>query len=775
MQVRVTRGAKRLPIASVSNLQPGDRIWIHPDFPPGESVHYVLIVAFLRGSTNPPPEKWFTRAETWHKPAGTEGITVTVPQGAQQVLLFLAPDTGGGFTTLRTAVRSKPGAFVRASQDLNQAALDRLRLDTYLAAVRRIADSDPAALHEKTAVLARTLNIKLEQQCFDKPTEQQGPCLMQGNEQLVMDDPHSQTLVASLTSGPSSDIIDAISSRTSSSGVSYSPYVGAVMDLARLLGSMHTAEYQYIPALALPKHEQLNLRLNNPPSFHKPKSVLVVSLPAVEAAEMPALHAAGAEQVYCLEKPLLTLPAEGAPLAFSTELAHDLVLHIPGITSSGVNLPAKADPALGGFVVDTHELTSPPPGTEIDGILQGYWGFEPLQGPHYHLRAAHSGKWTIPAADQTALIAGREGVVHLKSNCAACVQNVSVQDAQGKELKVAWKLLKPDELELHIPLKDEPAGTLRASVKQYGLAAPDEVPLRSYAEPALLNHFAIYAGDLRGILEGTRLDEVASVELNGTRYIPGGLTHSGGHDELLVASPKAPLAELQPEETVTAHVALKDGRTLDLNTVVERPRPKVLLLSKRIQPGATSSPIRYGSQDELPLDGRISFLLRTEMPQKFSRAEKIEIATEDESFDALLSAAAGNLVPQDSRTLLAVFEPLKGFGPDAFGPLRIRAVDRSGAKGDWQPLARLVRAPSLKEVRCPDAPDQPCKLYGASLFLLDSVASDAQFAHSVSVPLGFMDPSLTVPRPNGTLLYIKLRDDPATVDTLVLPVLPEQP
>jgi hypothetical protein len=31
-----------------------------------------------------------------------------------------------------------------------------------------------------------------------------------------------------------------------------------------------------------------------------------------------------------------------------------------------------------------------------------------------------------------------------------------------------------------------------------------------------------------------------------------------------------------------------------------------------------------------------------------------------------------------------------------------------------------------------------------------------------------------VPRPNGTLLYVKLRDDPSTVDTVVLPVLPDE-
>src|SRR6185437_10822220 len=40
---------------------PGDRLWIHPDLPANQSAHFVLIVAFLRGTTNPPPAEWFTR------------------------------------------------------------------------------------------------------------------------------------------------------------------------------------------------------------------------------------------------------------------------------------------------------------------------------------------------------------------------------------------------------------------------------------------------------------------------------------------------------------------------------------------------------------------------------------------------------------------------------------------------------------------------------------------------------------------------------------------
>src|ERR1700731_3789239 len=76
VDVRVQRAGVTLPIAEVPNLQPGDRLWIHPDLPGDQSVHYLLVVAFLRGTTNPPPEDWFTRAETWNKNVRSEGIVV---------------------------------------------------------------------------------------------------------------------------------------------------------------------------------------------------------------------------------------------------------------------------------------------------------------------------------------------------------------------------------------------------------------------------------------------------------------------------------------------------------------------------------------------------------------------------------------------------------------------------------------------------------------------------------------------------------------------------
>jgi hypothetical protein len=185
--------------------------------------------------------------------------------------------------------------------------------------------------------------------------------------------------------------------------------------------------------------------------------------------------------------------------------------------------------------------------------------------------------------------------------------------------------------------------------------------------------------------------------------------------------------------------------------------------------------VRLGSQEELPQDGHLSFFLRTQVPETFPASERIEVATADESFRVLLSFKDGNLTMQDAKTVLAVLEPMKLLGPSAFGPLKIRPVSGDGINGDWQPLVNLVRIPMLKAVRCVPEPENQCTLSGDKLFLLDSVSADADFVESVRVPEGFVEDALALPPPKGKTLYIKLRDDPATIDTVALPVPQPQP
>jgi hypothetical protein len=769
IEMKVTRNGKPLPISQVANLQPGDRIWLHPDFPDDQSARYLLIVAFLRGATNPPPETWFTKAETWTKPVREEGIVVTVPKDAQQALLFLAPETGGDFGTLRTAVRGRPGVFVRASQDLNQASLDRSRLEKYLADVKTINDADPKALKEHSMLLARTLGIRVDEACFAKPLEEQSSCLTRNTENLVLDDGHSQSMVTALASGPSSDLAGAVSATSLAGSGFYSAYVGAVVDLARVLGNLHTASYVYIPALALPKKEQMNLKLNNPPSFRKPMSVIVVGLPSVEAAQLPPLRAVNADSVFCLQKSSLVLPVEGAPLLFSSDIGHDLALYVPGKDGKDIKLPAKADASSGGILIDTHSVEDLSLDGQVTGTIRGAWGFEPYEGPNFHLRTSRPTQWNVAATEQSALVVGREDTLHLQSDSAVCVDDIKIQDPQGKDVKTTWKVVKPDEIELKVALKDQSAGTMRAQLKQFGLGKSDDISLQAYAEAAHLDGFTINAGDKQGVLKGTRLDEVDHFELSGVHFVPAKLTRSNEKDELHLSS-QTDTGSLKADQTVVAKVALKDGRVLDLPTKVEPARPKLTLVSKNIQPSDAPTAITLGSQNELPLDGQISFLLKSDVPARFPRSERIEVATTDESFATILSVSDGTLVMRDAETLYATINPRKAFGPSAFGPLQFRPIQDDGTKGDWQPLATLVRVPVLKEIHCPDSADQPCRLSGSNLYLIDSVASDQQFAHNAPVPTDFIDSTLNVPHPGDGGLFIKLRDDPSSVNTVALPV-----
>jgi hypothetical protein len=768
VDVHVKRGEVTLPIAETPNLLPGDRLWIHPDLPESQSTHYVLIVAFLRGATNPPPPTWFTRVETWTREARNEGIFVTVPDEAQQALIFLAPETGGDFSTLRTAVRGRPGAFVRATQDLQAASWDRMRLDAYLAEVKITSQTDPQSLKEHAALAARSLGIKLEQQCFDKPTDQQAPCLTQHTEGMVLDDTNAQSLVAQLASGATSDLMNQISYSNMGGAGAYSAYIGAIVDTAKILSSLHTAHFQYIPALALPTKDTLNLRLNMPPSFRDPKSVVVVALPPVGPSKPPPMHPVNLAESFCAQKPGLVLPAEGAPLVFATQLAHNLTLHIES-KGSQVDLPVKPDPSRGGLVLVNPLI--PLPGGELTAVVRGKWGFDNWEGPRFHMRSAQPGKWTLALGDQLALVVGREDTLHIEGESSLCVERVAEQAASGSSLKLAWKSPKPEILEIAVPMKDAAPGTVNIEVYQFGMEKPDRLALQAYAEAASLDRLELSAGDTEAMLKGTRLDEVAKAELDGIMLTPSALSRVQEFDRLAMIA-AASTANLEPGKRYVAKVHLRDGRQLKVPVTVEPPRPQVALLSKGTQndASATPSPVTMGSPDDLPIEGRLVFFLKASTPANFPRDQKVEVAAVDESFRTVLALADGSLMLEDAKTAMGSVEPLARFGSSAFGPIRLRVLSADGASGDWLPLGTLVRLPGFKELRCPHAQAKLCTLTGTNLFLATSIAATSEFENATDIPPDFTGTQLSVPHPANGALYLRLRDDPSTTQTLSLPV-----
>ena len=765
IEVKVTRGTVTLPISAVPNLAAGDHLWIKADLPPSQSAHYLLIVAFLNGATNPPPKNWFYRCETWSDDCARDGLKVSVPADSQQVLVFLAPETGGDYRTLVNAVRGRPGAFVRTSQDLNQAALDRSRLEAYLQAIRTLDADEPAKLKDVAPLLARSLAIKVDDKCLDRIAPLQAPCLMQGQESLILNDGHSTSIVEALTSGPASDLAMEASYTPQLSYGYYSPYVASVLDIARLLDPFRTAQYQYIPALATARDDRLVLTLNTAPSFYNPKSVLVIALPAVEKSQYPPLHAVAPDEAYCAQKSRLVLPVEGAPLVFSAAYAHTMSLQLTARDGKSIELPAKADATQGGFVIDTSALDKIQLSEASTGKLHGRWGFDPYEGPSFHLVSAHTESWVPVVMGQNALIVGRPATIRLQASNVSCIESIALKNPGGKDLKLDWRPLKTNEVELQLPLENAEPGPVTLLVSQYGAAQPQPVLLQSFAEASHLDHFTVHAGDSEGILQGTRLDQVASLTLGNVSFLPEKLLSHDGSDELsmTVADP-ATLTGLKADTSVIARIALKDGRMTKLNVTVAAARPSVSLLNKSVRPSPSSidSNIQLAGQDELPQDATLIFSLRTHSPQRFQRDETIEIATDDESYSTYLSFMNGGLTLEDAAVAVATVNPEKAFGLSAFGPLKFR-VTANGITGEWQPLATLVRLPVLKELHCPATPELACKLSGANLFLVESLANDPHFTKPVRVPDGFPGLALPVPHPTDGTLYVKLRDDPKVI------------
>ena len=355
-----------------------------------------------------------------------------------------------------------------------------------------------------------------------------------------------------------------------------------------------------------------------------------------------------------------------------------------------------------------------------------------------------------------------------------------LKDPAGKELKAEWKTVKPNEVEVKLPLQESQPGAMTLMVTQYGVSQPQPIPIHAFSEAGRLEGFSIHAGDTQGILKGSRLDEVASLSIGNLIFVPGELSTQHGTDELpMVAQDMQAVAAMKPEHAIAAKVTLKDGRVFPLVASIDTPRPRVLLISKTVQPSPSigNSNIQLADSGELPQDATLIFSLRTPGASASSHMTKASRSPRPTGRPrATLSLSNGGMTLENSQVAVATLNPAKAFGSSAFGPLQYR-VNAKGVTGDWQPLATLVRLPVLKELKCPATAELACKLSGTNLFLIDSVSSDPQFTHPVQVPDGFLGSALPVPHPADGPLYVKLRDDPSVINptTLTAEQLPASP
>lgn len=746
LTIAVTRGEKTLPIGQVPGLHAGDKLSLKANLPDDQSARYVLIIGFLRGATNPPPKDWFFDAETWKPKKST--LSVTIPEGAEQAIVFLAPETGGGRDAVVSGVRGKPGVFVRATQDLHQASLDRARLDSFIAGIASIDETAPERLGAVSPVLASALGIKLDTECLKRPRAQQAACLTQNRERMVLQINRGVTLTETLTGAPA-DVANRIAATREAGAGYYSPYIGLARDLAKLFGAFRTAQYQYLPALALGRGADTKLQLNEAPSFQNPRSVLVVPMPPISDTPPPALRPA-AQAMACLARPDLDLPVEGAALVYATAYAGDLALRVPANDGQTADIPVTANPERGGFLVT--QPAGPLPAGRIDAVLHGRWGFDAFEGPRFPLQVAAPASWK---SANDLVVVGREQALGLQGEGAGCVSKVEMRSGTDAPRPLSWKTNSAQSLTVTLPLETTSPGPLTLLISHHGVDAPSLLTLKAVTEASRLDGFLLHAGDKVGILSGGRLDQIAQLQIGETRFVPGDLRRTKDGDQLDLAS-DMPLTG-QPGE-MQARVTMRDGRTASVRATLAPARPRATLISRDVALPASSGGLALGLPDAvLPPDGKLTFSIR-QASGSITADDAIEIATADGSASGRLTVAAGTLQRAGSDVAVGAIEPQALLGAGAAGAIRFRPI-RGKTEGDWQPLAQIVRLPVIEGLSCPDQGDI-CALKGANLFVVAAIADNAAFANPVSVADGFVGSSISLPRPKGPELYLRLHDAP---------------
>jgi len=762
IKVMVTRNGQDLPISSVPSLAEGDTLRISAALPGDQGAHLMVVSAFLRGATNPPPREWIGVARTWKDKASEHSLNLTVPKGARQMVVLIVPETSGAQGTLVDAVRGKPGEFVRASQDLNQASLDHARLIAFINAINGDNATHPEDLQRMAPTLARSLSIKLNEECLTKVVDQQASCLVEDRDTLVLSDIHTNSLTDTLTGAPTTLALSLSTTQQGGAGL-YSPYIGVVRDLAKLFGAFSNPQFNYLPTLSELKGETASLKLNSAPSFNKPKSVMVMAMPAIGADSPPQLRNPTKGPI-CAPGNALVLPVEGAPLVFATRFAHDMAVKVTAPDGSTREYPLAPRADLGGYAVVADAL---PPGATLTMHMHGRWGFDTFDGPDYVVQRPDGGAWSRAANATGPLVAGRDNEVILEGAAPGCVDDVSLRignSATGRS--VTYRAVDATHLAVTVPLAEGETGEVRLDIHQQSLGAPANVTLRARAESSRIDSVDIRAGDSEAMITGQRLEQVVALTLGDVEFRPDGLVRDGRIDRLHLATSGNTRAG-DAGTAAKALIKLDDGRTQTVSIKIGPARPRIDLISRTVNaapvpPGTRA--LRFASDDLLPEDAELVFSVRAGANTVLGSGDAIEVAPAGSQSGLRLTTAKG-LMATDPTVLVATMRA-SDLPPASFGPLRYRLVKADGQLGAWQPLATLARLPRITGFACDSGGSLPCTLTGRNLFLLDAVGADGDFTRAASVQPGFTGSSLKVPRPADGALHLRLRDAPQAKVTL---------
>jgi len=756
--VTVKHGDITLPLESVPNLVEGDVVSIKLDLPANQTEGFRIVAGFLRGAIDRPSKDWFHEARSW-KGKGAD-FSLTVPKGAQQMALLVIPESGGGANAVISTVRKRPGAFVRAVQELNQATLDRARLDAFLRETLKVERENPESVSAASQNLTRSLSIKLKAECLQQPAELQAACLTGDRETLLLADTHSSQLASTLAGAPT-DLAFQLSATPAGGYGSYSSYIGVVRDMFRLLGAFQSTQLQFIPALSQISNGRTTLLLNTPLSFSKPTSVMVVAMPAVEAAKPPPLRASTPDIALCAS-PGMTLPVEGAPLIYATQYAREMALRLKRPDGTLVDVPIHADARRGGYVLDK-AIPEGPFGGAIPAQIHGLWGFTPFDGPTFALSNPQQNNWKT--ADGTSLVVGRANDVQVLGGGAGCVTQVSLRRGDGAAKPVTWKQAGTRGIVATLPLDKMAPGPVSIVIEGASGTTPAVVTLAALQEAGSVDDLIFHAGDTEAILTGARLDQVKGMTLGQLSFHPGGLTRVDNQDRLtLLADDPTKAQTIGAGTSLSAEVAFSGGRkkTVPVTIAGRRTGATLVHIAGQVPTHEGMVPVVMRSDDVFAQDARISFAFHKDAMETLDGQESIEIATADARASGIIKAGKGYDL-QDASTGIVAFSPIEALGPLAYGPVRFRVIEGDGAS-NWTSLATIVRLPDVRSVSCP-ARDK-CQIAGDRLFLVKAAGASEQPDAMQQIPDGFVAPKITTTASRDGRIFLQLRDAPQAFATV---------
>jgi hypothetical protein len=159
----------------------------------------------------------------------------------------------------------------------------------------------------------------------------------------------------------------------------YSPYVGAIVDTARIFLAAYGAFPVHSRAGAAGQGHAQSAAERRPRSAI-PSRWWWWRCRRWAPAKPPPLHPVNPAERFCAEKPGLVLPAEGAPLVFATQLATISSCTLrPKRTAPGGS--AGEGRCIAGRTGAGAEHPAPPlPEGELTGVLHGKWGFDDWEG-----------------------------------------------------------------------------------------------------------------------------------------------------------------------------------------------------------------------------------------------------------------------------------------------------------------------------------------------------------------------------------------------------------